>query len=299
MSAVVADRMTGDRHNPNLELIAQGAGNLLSPLVGGLPITGAIARTATNIRAGARSPVSGIVHGLVLVAILLAAAPLASFIPLPVLAAILMVVAYNMGEWREIPDILKLSRTEIAVWAVTLGLTVFADLTVAVEAGVALAAFLFIRGVAETTTVSEVTTSYVEAGRIHTLQDKDVPPYMSIFRIHGPFLFGVTDKLDAITDRIDTLQPVVALRLRNMTALDATGLHAIESLAERLHASGRVLLLCGTRPQPASLMKRAGLGTVIGEENICESVLHAIDRARFLHESGRIADTAKSLDTTR
>jgi SulP family sulfate permease len=288
MSAVVADRMTGDRHDPNVELVAQGVGNVLSPLVAGLPITGAIARTATNIRAGARTPVAGIVHAVTLVAVLLLLAPLAAYIPLAVLGAILLMVAYNMGEWGEIADILKLSPTSIAVWGVTFGLTVFADLTIAVEAGMALAALLFIRGVSETTTVSEVTTTYVEAGRIHTLQDKDVPPYLAIFRIHGPFLFGVTDKLDVVVDRIDSLPPIVALRLRNMTALDATGLHAIEHLAEMLHAKGKALLLCGARPQPAQLMERAELWKVIGRENICESVLHAIDRARALYESGAV-----------
>ena len=298
MSAVVADRMTGDRHDPNVELVAQGVGNVLSPLVGGLPITGAIARTATNIRAGARTPVAGILHAATLVAILLFAAPLAAYIPLAVLAAILLVVAYNMGEWGEIRDILKLSPTSIAVWGVTFGLTVFADLTIAVEAGMALAALLFIRGVSETTTVSEVTTTYVESGRIHTLQDKDVPSYMAIFRIHGPFLFGVTDKLDAIADRIDTLPPIVALRLRNMTALDATGLHAIEHLAEMLHAKGKALLVCGALPQPARLMERAEFWKVIGRDNVCESVLHAIDRARVLYESGSVRAGSRSLETT-
>jgi SulP family sulfate permease len=290
MSAVVSDRMSGDRHNPNVELVGQGVGNVLSPLFGGLPITGAIARTATNIRAGARSPVSGILHAVTLVAVLLLLAPLAGYIPLAVLAAILVIVAYNMGEWREIGDVLKLSRTEIAVWGVTFALTVLADLTIAVEAGMALAALLFIRGVSETTTVSEVTTTYVEAGRIHTLQDKDVPPYMTIFRIHGPFLFGVTDKLNVILDRIDTLPPIVALRLRNMTALDATGLHALEHLAEALQKKRKALLVCGARPQPAKLMERAEFWRAIGRDNLCESVLHAIDRARYLYESGAVGE---------
>jgi SulP family sulfate permease len=286
MSAVVSDRMSGDRHNPNVELVGQGIGNVLSPLFGGLPITGAIARTATNIRAGARTPVSGIIHAVTLVTILLLAAPLAAYIPLAVLGAILVIVAYNMGDWGEIGDILKLSKTEIAVWGATFALTVLADLTIAVEVGMTLAALLFIRGVSETTTVSEVTTSYVEAGRIHTLQDKEVPSYMAIFRIHGPFLFGVTDKLDIMLDRIDALPGIVALRLRNMTALDATGLHAIEHLAEELQRRGKTLLVCGIRPQPARLMEKTEFWRVIGRDNICESVAHAIDRARFLYESG-------------
>src|SRR3954452_22099941 len=155
MSAVVSDRMSNDRHNPNVELIGQGVANFFSPMFGGLPATGAIARTATNIRAGAQSPVAGIVHALTLLCVLLFAAPLASYIPMATLAGILMIVSYNMGEWREIPQLLKLTKTDISIWIVTFALTVFADLTVAVEAGMILAALLFISRVASTTTVSE------------------------------------------------------------------------------------------------------------------------------------------------
>ena len=226
MSAVVSDRMSGDRHNPNVELIGQGVANIFSPMFGGLPATGAIARTATNIRAGAQSPVAGIIHALTLLCILLFAAPLVSYVPMAALAGILMIVAYNMGEWREIPQLLKLTKTDISIWLVTFALTVFADLTVAVEAGMILAALLFISRVAATTTVSQVTEDYVEDGRVHILQDKDIPYYATIFRIHGPFLFGATDKIQAVTQNLHTLPPVVILRLRNMTALDATGLFA-------------------------------------------------------------------------
>ena len=162
MSAVVADRMGGDKHNPNVELVAQGIANIAVPFVGGLPATGAIARTATNIRSGAQTPVSGIIHAFTLLGVLLFAAPLAQYIPLAVLAAILMVVAYNMGEWREIPKLLKMSWSTISVWLATFALTVFADLTVAVQVGMVLAALLFIRKVAKTTTVSKVTRQYVE-----------------------------------------------------------------------------------------------------------------------------------------
>ncbi len=196
MSAVVSDRMSGDKHNPNVELVAQGVANIFSPLFGGLPATGAIARTATNIRSGARTPVAGMIHALTLLAILLFAAPLARFIPLSVLAAILFVVAYNMGEWREIPELLKLTPLEIGTWLITFALTVFADLTVAVEAGMILAALVFIRKVTATTKVSRVTPEYIEHGRAHSLQDKVIPPYVTVFRIHGPFLFGAADKLD-------------------------------------------------------------------------------------------------------
>src|SRR6476660_208127 len=216
MSAVVSDRMSNDRHNPNVELIGQGVANMVSPMFGGLPATGAIARTATNIRAGAQSPVAGIIHALTLLSVLLFAAPLAGYIPMAALAGILMIVAYNMGEWREIPQLLRLTKTDISVWLVTFGLTVFADLTVAVEAGMILAALLFIARVANTTTVAQVTDEYVEDGRIHILQDKDIPYYATIFRIHGPFLFGATDKIGVVTESMHQLPPIVIIRLRNM-----------------------------------------------------------------------------------
>jgi sulfate permease, SulP family len=286
MSAVVADKLSGDKHNPNVELVAQGVANLVSPLIGGLPATGAIARTATNIRAGGRTPIAGMVHSLTLLAILLVGAHLAASIPLAVLAAILMVVAYNMGEWDEIPELLKLSRTDIAVWLVTFTLTVVADLTVAVEVGMVLAALLFIRRVAETTTVTEVTEEDVAEGRIHVLQDKEIPVYVRIFRIHGPFLFGVTDKLDVVRSDLDHLPPIVVVRLRNMTAIDATGLQALEGLAATLRASGRQLLLCGAREQPRRLMAQAGFEDHVGRDNILPHVQAAIDRARALQEGG-------------
>jgi len=278
LSAVVSDRMSGDRHNPNVELFAQGIANIFSPLFGGLPATGAIARTATNIRSGAKTPVAGMIHALTLLAILLVAAPLAKHIPLAVLAAILMVVSYNMGEWREIPGILKLGKADVAVWLITFGLTVFADLTVAVEAGMILAALLYIRRVTETTTVSEVTPEYVDGGLEHSLQSVEIPEPVSVFRIHGPFLFGATDKLDAISNEIDFLKPIVLLRLRNMTAIDATGLHALEDLADRLRKSGRLLILCGARDQPARLMRRAEFHRHLGDENIQPSLRAAVRR---------------------
>ena len=283
MSAVVSDRMSGDKHNPNVELIGQGVANILSPLFGGLPATGAIARTATNIRSGAKTPVAGMIHALTLLLIVLFAAPLAAFIPLSVLAAILLVVSYNMGEWREIPELLKLSKFEIGTWLVTFLLTVFADLTVAVEAGMILAALVFIRKVTQSTTVSEVTAAYVREGHVHILQHKEIPSYVSILRIHGPFLFGATDKLDAIVSRLPDLPPIIILRLRNMTAIDSTGLQALENFADRVHESGRQLILCGAREQPAKRMEDAEFHDHVGAENICLSVAEALDRAKSLY----------------
>jgi SulP family sulfate permease len=285
MSAVVADRMSGDKHNPHVELVAQGVANIVSPLFGGLPATGAIARTATNIRSGAKTPVAGMVHALTLLAILLFAAPLAQYIPLAVLSAILMVVAYNMGEWKEIPKLLKLTLADISVWLVTFLLTVLADLTIAVEVGIVLAALLYIRKVTKTTTVTRVTREDVEESRLHVLQDKPIPDYVTVIRIHGPFLFGAAEKISEQTDRLDELAPIVILRLRNMTAIDATGLLAFEDLADKLQAVDRMLLICGARPQPAKLMRQARFERHIGRQNICPNIDVALERAREVYES--------------
>jgi SulP family sulfate permease len=280
LSAVVADSMSGDRHNSNVELVAQGVANIFSPLFGGIPATGAIARTATNIRSGALTPISGIVHALTLLTILLVAAPLARFIPLATLAAVLFVVAWNMGEWREIGGVLRLAKADIAVWAVTFLLTVIADLTVAVGVGMALAALLYIYRIAETSTVELVTEDYLRDGQAHILQDKEIPSDVAILRIHGPFLFGATQKLEDATADLHAFPAIVILRLRNMTALDATGLYALEVFAERLRESGRTLLLCGARDQPAELLSRTDFVEEIGPENILPNVQAALARAR-------------------
>ena len=283
LSAVVADGMTGDRHNPNVELVAQGIANMVSPLFGGIPATGAIARTATNIRSGARSPVAGMVAALVLLLILVVAAPLANYVPLAVLAAVLFVVAYNMGEWNEIGAILQLDLTAISVWLVTFALTVFADLTVAVGVGLTLAALLYIYRVADTTTVTPVTDEYIRDGLPHVLQGRILPPYVTLLRIHGPFLFGTTEKLVEATVNIEAFEPVVILRLRNMTAIDATGIHAIETFAKRLHESGRTMILCGAMEQPSKLLSGSRFEDRIGRENIMPNIQAALDRAREVY----------------
>ncbi len=288
MSAVVSDRMTGDKHNPNVELIAQGVANIFSPLFGGLPATGAIARTATNVRSGAKTPISGMIHAVTLLAVILFAAPLVKDMPLAALAGILFMVAYNMGDWAEIPEILKLSKADITVWAITVFLTVFADLTLAVEVGMILAAFTFIRKISLTTTISKVTDDYVEDSRAHNLQGKEIPGYAAVYRIHGPFLFGVTDKIAIITDHISSLPPIVILRLRNMTAIDATGIASLEELAITLQQSGRAMLVCGARPQPEALMRESGFERHIGAENICANIDEAITRAKQIHETAAL-----------
>jgi SulP family sulfate permease len=291
LSAVVADSMTGDRHNSNVELVAQGIANIVSPMFGGIPATGAIARTATNIRSGARSPVAGMVAAVTLLLILLVAAPLASYIPLATLAAVLFVVAYNMGEWHEIGAILQLDFTAISVWLVTSGLTVFANLTVAVGVGLALAALLYIYRVADTATVVPVTDEYIRDGLPHVLQGRILPPYVTLLRIHGPFLFGTTEKLVEATVNLEAFAPVVILRLRNMTAIDATGIHAIETFTGRLHESGRTMLLCGAMQQPSKLLNGGRFLDRVGREDIMPNIQAALDRAKEVYAAQQDAVT--------
>ncbi|MBS1722172.1 MAG: sulfate permease [Armatimonadetes bacterium] len=279
LSAVVSDRMTKDKHDSNTELVAQGVANIVSPVFGGIPSTGAIARTATNVRSGAQTPVAGIVHSLLLLLIVLFAAPLAKYVPMAVLSSILLVVAYNMGEWGEIRGIVRLSKADSAVWLVTFLLTVFADLTVAVQAGMILAALLFITRVSSTTVVTEVDRHYVQEGEEHSLQGKDIPEGVRIVRIQGPFLFGTTSKLEEVLARLDSMPPVVVVRLRNMTAIDATGMQALEDFAQAVADSGRHVLFCGAQKQPRQFMERGGFSEVVGEDNVCPNVDTAIVRA--------------------
>ena len=287
MSAVVADSMTGDRHNSNVELIGQCVANIFSPIFGGLPATGAIARTATNIRSGAKTPVAGMIHSVTLLGILLFAAPLASYVPLAVLASILFVVSYNMGQWDETWRLLRVNKSAVAVWLVTFALTVMADLTTAVEFGMVLAALTFIRNVAETTTVSPVTKDYILTGRAHVLHDKHIPEYVEVFTVQGALLFGAAQKLEIILHSLNSLPPVVVLRLRGMSAIDSTGLGEIENLADRLRQSGRHLLLCGAKEHPAKLIHQKVFEEKIGQENICSNIQEALDRAaEIVRESG-------------
>jgi SulP family sulfate permease len=297
LSAVVADGMIRDRHDSNVELVAQGIANIVTPLFGGIPATGAIARTATNVRSGAKTPVAGMIHATSLLIILLVAAPLARFVPLATLSAVLFVVAYNMGEWREIPAVLRLSWADKAVWITTFGLTVFADLTVAVEVGIVLAALLYIHRVAQTTSVFPITQEFIDEGRLHNLQDKELPENVSILKIQGPFLFGTTDKLDTATENLDDFAAIVILRLRNMTALDATGLHAFERLAFRCREHGKTLILCGAQEQPAKLLHQTEFVEHVGDENIVPHIQAALDRADAIHGGLDRNDLVSTLDS--
>jgi SulP family sulfate permease len=280
LSAVVADGMIDDRHNSNQELMAQGIANLCSPLVGGIPATGAIARTATNVKNGGRTPVAGITHAVTLLIILLVAAPLAKFIPLATLSAILVVVAYNMGEWHHFMRLTKWPKSDSAVFLAAFSLTVLVDLTVAVEIGMVLAAALFIKRISETTQITAVDESTETDGSHHSLHGKEIPEGVLIFRLFGAFFFGVADKLETALQGARQEPDVLILRMRMVLAMDATGLNALEDLHDKLRARGKHLVLSAPHTQPLLTMERSGFVDQIGRENVCPHIDAALARAR-------------------
>lgn len=280
LCAVVADGMVDDRHDSNQELMAQGLANIVSPLFGGIAATGAIARTATNVKSGARSPIAGIIHALTLLVIMLAAAPLARFIPLATLSAVLVNVALHMGEWHNFARLPKWPRPDTLVFIAAFGLTVIVDLTVAVEIGMVLAAILFIKRVSETTQITAVDETVETEGSHHSLVGKEVPEGVMVYRMFGAFFFGATDKLESALQRLKEEPEVLILRMRKVLAMDATGLNALEDLYERLHHKGKHLILSAPHTHPLMVLEKAGFLDRIGRENVCPHVDAALARAR-------------------
>jgi len=280
LSAAVADGMIDDRHDSNQELVAQGVANVLSPLFGGIPATGAIARTATNVRLGGRTPVAGMAHAVTLLIILLAAAPLAKFVPLATLSAVLVVVSCNMGEWHQFARLLKWPKSDAAVFLTAFALTVIMDLTVAVEVGMVLAAVMFIKRIAETTQIMAVDESNETEGPQHSVVGKEVPEGVLIFRVFGAFFFGAVDKLETALKRARQEPKVLILRMRKVLAMDATGLNALEDLSDKLRLRHQHLILSAPHTQPYMMMVKAGFIDQIGEENVCADITAALERAR-------------------
>ena len=280
LCAVVADGMIDDQHDSNQELMAQGIANIVSPLFGGIAVTGAIARTATNIKCGGRTPVAGIIHGITLFVIILAAAPLAKFIPLAALSAVLINVALNMGEWHNFGKLLRWPRSDAAVFLTTFGLTVVIDLTVAVETGMVLAAMLFIKRVADTTQITAVDESTETEGSHHSLIGKEIPNGVMVYRIFGSFFFGAADKLESALKRLKQEPDVLILRMRKVLAMDASGLNALEALYERLRKHNKHLVLSGPHTQPLLMMDKAGFLDRLGRENVCANIDLALARSR-------------------
>ncbi len=266
LSAVVADGLTNDRHDSNQELMGQGIANMITPLFGGIPATGAIARTATNIRSGAQSPVSGIVHALVLLVIMVAAAPLVQWIPLAALAAVLMVTALRMGEWNEFRRLKKVPLYDAIVFLSVFLLTVIVDLTVAVEVGVVLAALLFIKRMTETSKIAALDEAHPSNGGRPVWADDSWPEGVFLFRIQGAFFFGTADKLETSFRRTGEGLRAMVLCLDEVITIDATGLNALESLYERLRSRGRHLILCRVPRRVRAVMDKSGFSERLGED---------------------------------
>jgi len=280
LSAMVADGMIGRRHDSNQELIGQGLANLVSPLCGAIAATGAIARTATNVRSGGRTPVAGMVHSIALLLIVLVAAPLARFIPLAAFSGVLMVIAWRMGEWHNFGVMARGPRGDFWVLLATFALTVTFGLTVAVGLGLLIAAALFVRQMEAITQIHLVTSeSELEVGG-ESVRGKEVPPGVLVYRFEGPLFFGVAEKLEAALERSSATPPVVIFRMRNVPVIDATGLRVLNLVREKFHRRGTRMLFSGMQPQPMKVLFEGGFVDAVGLENICANIDAALSRAR-------------------
>lgn len=283
LCAVVADGMIGSRHRSNTELIAQGIANIASPLFGGIPATGAIARTATNIQSGGRTPIAGIIHSVTLLGILLAVGFLAEKVPLCVLASVLVVVAWNMSEVHRVLFLLKGPRQDALVLLTTLLLTVFTDLTVAVGVGLVLASLLFMKRMADVTNIDAVTADLAGGdGQDSVLKDRHIPDGVEIYDINGPFFFGAAYKLRETLDSLGSPPKILIINMPNVLAVDATGLHALRELKQRCAKDGTRLILAGVHAQPVQELVRSGLLDIFGDDNLLGTIEEALDRARHI-----------------
>ena len=286
LAAVVADGMLGTRHRPNMELIAQGIGNIISPIFQGIPATGAIARTATNIKSGGRTPVAAIVHGLFLLFIMLFLGKWAALIPLPTLAAILIFVAYNMSEYHVFIKLLRSPRSDVVVLLVTFLLTVLIDLTVAIQVGVVLAAFLFLQRMSEVSLVSPVTENLREEeenlNSARAITKRLVPPGVEVFEVFGTLFFGAIERFKDSLLRVEKKPKVLIIRMRMVPAVDATGLRVLEDVLDQTRHGGGTLLLTGVQAQPLEAMEKSGFLDQLGRENLMDNIDAALARAREL-----------------
>lgn len=287
LSAVVADGMTGRRHRSNTELVAQGVANLISPLFSGIPATGAIARTATNIRNGGKTPMAGMIHALTVLAIMLVFGPQAALIPMPVLAAILLKVSIDMGEWHLLARLLKAPRGDVVVMLSTLLLTIFVDLTIAIESGVVLASFLFLHRMMESTQITAVSSSLSEVdeddGDIENASTRaQIPKGAIYYEIYGPFFFGAADRFTEEIRRIREMPAVLILGMPHVPFIDATGLRALEELFATCTRTKTTLILAGVQDQPWDQLVASGLYQRIGPQNVHSTLGRAVQRAKEL-----------------
>jgi SulP family sulfate permease len=291
LSAVVADGMIGTRHKSNMELVAQGVANIAAPLFGGIPATGAIARTATNIRTGGRTPLAGMTHAVTLLLILIFLGKWAAMVPLCALAAILVVVAYHMSEWQSFAGLLRAPRSDLVVLILTFALTIFVDLTVAVQVGIVVAALLFMKRMSDMTYVEGVSNEIRDPNEdpsefTQSLSGKrfvsghEIPPDVEVYEVNGPFFFGAADKIKAVLTEIAKPPKVFILRMRNVPAIDATGIHALEQMAKKCRHDGTTMILTEIRQQPLRAIVRARkLELFGGRQNLAKSLDVALERA--------------------
>lgn len=283
LSATVADGVTGDKHNSNTELIAQGAANIVVPLFGGIPVTGAIARTMTNINNGGRTPVAGIIHAIVLLLILLFLGPLTRHIPMACLAGVLVIVSYNMSEWRTFRSLMKNSKSDVSVLLVTFFLTVIFDLTIAIEIGLLIAMVLFMRRVAETTRISVSKNKIDLSGESEIPHDDEVltlPKGVEVYEIDGPFFFGIANKFDSVMKSVGDKPQIRILRMRHVPFMDSTGLHNLESLYRLSHSENIRLILSGVNEEVRKVLIKSGFEQKIGKANVCAHIQEAVERAK-------------------
>ena len=283
LSATVADGVIGDRHDSNTELIAQGIANIASPVLGGIPATGAIARTMTNINNGGRSPVAGIVHAVVLLMILLFLMPLAQYIPMACLAGVLVVVSYNMSGWRGFKGLLRNPKSDVVVLLMTFFLTVIFDLTVAIEVGLVIACVLFMKRVMETTEIS-VITDEIDPNKESDMEMHEehlaVPDGVEVYEINGPYFFGIATKFEEIMARLGDRPKIRIIRMRKVPFIDSTGIHNLTTFCEMSQKENIHLILSGVNPQVHAVLEKAGFYEMLGKENICSNINEALDVAR-------------------
>lgn len=284
LSAMVADGVTGHRHDSNTELMAQGVANIVTPLFGGIPATGAIARTMTNINNGGKTPVAGIIHAVVLLLILLFLGPLTKYIPMACLAGVLVVVSYNMSEWRQFLNLLKMPKSDVSVLLITFFLTVFMDLTVAIEVGLILAVILFIRRIMETSSVSVIDAELKASEYSEADERLSIPNGVAVYEVNGPFFFGVANKFEEQMDMLGEKPKIRIIRMRNVPFIDSTGVRNLQNLCKSAKREGIITVLSGVNPTVKAVLERSGFNEMLGNENICPTIYVALDRATDLLE---------------
>ena len=290
LSCVVADTMVNSKHNPNAELVAQGIGNISSVMFGGIPATGAIARTAANAKNGGRTPIAGMVHAVVLLMVLLFLMPYAGLIPMPTIAAILFMVAYNMSEWRTFKQLLKNPKSDITVLIITFILTVIFDLTIAIEVGLVIACLLFMRRMAETTQVSVITDeidptaeSDVEIHEEHLI----VPEGVEVYEINGPYFFGVANRFEEVMQNMGDRPKVRIVRMRKVPFIDSTGIHNLTNFCEICQREGIQIILSGVNEKVHKVLQKSHFYDLLGKENICSNINEALEKAKATVENGQ------------